>query len=236
MYMRKHQAAASQADPATRFSDSVQIVQFEAETAAADEKPVDRTRVSTPATRRAAIGEIRRAEQQAAGRRRNVVMVLGVVVVVLGVLGLTGVTPWWPVAIPGGLLVAFLAIARFSVQAMHRNFEDRLDRIDRGWDEDTVIVATEATRSGEKGRKRHAAGQGRVESVELGAPVGHPGTLWDPLPITRPTYVSAPTLSGRTVRTIDLTEPITAAPGSTPVVADAPEEPKVFALRRAVGE
>lgn len=236
MYLKKHQAANSEMDPATRFSDSVQIVQFGDDAAADDRRPTERTRVSTPLTRRAAIAAIRRAEQQAAGRRRNVVLVLGLVLVVFAVLAGFGVTPWWLLAIPGGLLAAFLTIARFSVQAMHRNFEDRLDRIEHGCDEDTVIVAGETTLSSEKGRKQRAGGKGRVESVELGAPVGRPGTLWDPLPITRPTYVSTPPPSGRTVRTIDLTAPVTAPAGNTPVVADGPEQPQVVALRRAVGE
>lgn len=235
MYMKKHQAENSEADPATRFSESVKIVQFGDEPAEADGRPVRRTTVSTPVTRRAAVAAIVRSERQAAGRRRNVIIVLGVLLVVFGLLAGFGVTPWWVLAIPGGLLAAFLVVARFSVQTMHRTFEERLDRIEGACDEDTMIVAGEKT-SGEKGQKRRAGAKGRVESVELGAPVGRPGTLWDPLPITRPTYVSTPPPSGRTVRTIDLTEPIAASVGSTPVVADGPEAPTVVTLSRAVGE
>ena len=33
------------------------------------------------------------------------------------------------------------------------------------------------------------------------------GTLWDPLPVTLPTYVTKPAATRRTVRTIDLGEP-----------------------------
>ena len=52
---------------------------------------------------------------------------------------------------------------------------------------------------------------------------GKPG-LWDPLPITVPTYVSKP-LAPRTVRTIDLSAPDVTSSGrqSVPVTADAPE-------------
>lgn len=48
--------------------------------------------------------------------------------------------------------------------------------------------------------------------------------LWDPLPITVPTYVSKP-LAPRTVRTIDLSAPDVTSSGrrSVPVTADAPE-------------
>jgi hypothetical protein len=236
MYLKKHQATISETDPATRFSGSVQIVQFGAERIDAEGNSVERANVSTPLTRRSAVAEICGAERQAAGRRRNVILVLGSLLILLGLLALVGVAPWGLLAIPGGLLAAFLTIARFSVQAMHRSFEERLDRIDRGCDEDTVIVADEVTLSGEKGRKRPNCGKSRVEEVELGAPVGEPGALWDPLPITRPTYVSTPPVRGRTVRTIDLTEPIMVAPGYTPVVADAPEASNVVALRPAVGE
>lgn len=49
------------------------------------------------------------------------------------------------------------------------------------------------------------------------------GSLWDPIPITRPTYVSAP-LAPRTVRTIDLSAPVPPA-AATPVTADPIEEP-----------
>jgi hypothetical protein len=51
-----------------------------------------------------------------------------------------------------------------------------------------------------------------------------PGTLWDPIPITMPTYVSKP-LAPRTVRTIDLSGPGTpsSARQDSPVTADAPE-------------
>ena len=48
------------------------------------------------------------------------------------------------------------------------------------------------------------------------------GVLWDPVPITVPTYVSKP-LAPRTVRTIDLSGPAVTAGSSIqhPVTADA---------------
>jgi hypothetical protein len=60
-------------------------------------------------------------------------------------------------------------------------------------------------------------------SIELSVPIVPVGSLWDPIPITRPTYVSKP-LASRTVRTIDLSAPVPAA--SLPVTAD-PIEPIV---------
>ena len=59
-------------------------------------------------------------------------------------------------------------------------------------------------------------------SVELTGPVESTGSLWDPIPITAPTYVSQP-LAPRTVRTIDLSAPV--ASGSVvPVTADRPDD------------
>jgi len=50
-----------------------------------------------------------------------------------------------------------------------------------------------------------------------------PGVLWDPVPITVPTYVSKP-LAPRTGRTIDLSgpAPTLVSPVQHPVTADAP--------------
>ena len=55
-------------------------------------------------------------------------------------------------------------------------------------------------------------------------PPSRAGALWDPVPITMPTYVSKP-LAPRTVRTIDLSGPTVAArpPDPVPVTADPPE-------------
>ena len=60
-------------------------------------------------------------------------------------------------------------------------------------------------------------------SVELSVPLAGLGSLWDPVPITRPTYVSTP-LAPRTVRTIDLSAPTPPAAISAPVVAETPAD------------
>lgn len=230
LYLRKSSPNPAEAtDPTTRFSAAVRIVQHGTPASRGDTESIA-ARVSTPITRSAAVGEIRLAERRAAGRRRNVILVLLGALGLLTLLAALGRTPWWSLAIPGGLLVVFLAIARFSVRAMHRSFDRRLEALQHGNDEATVIIRGEEHAPAEK--KREAA----VTAVELGAPVGRPGTLWDPLPITRPTYVSAPPVSGRTVRTIDLSGPQPAPKDNLPVVADAPEPKLVTELPHAVGE
>lgn len=57
----------------------------------------------------------------------------------------------------------------------------------------------------------------------LAGPPAIAGRLWEPVPITVPTYVSKP-LAPRTVRTIDLSGPPVSAPNepALPVTADPP--------------
>lgn len=217
MHLRRESARQRPiSDPATRFSDSVQILTqgFSSDKMAGD-GPRDLW-VSTPLTRRAAIEAMRVEQERATRRRRNVVVASATALVVVVVLASVGVTPWWAVAVPAGMVVASLAAARMSVRAMARSFERRLVGVGSGSDEDTVVLG-HVERGPAKAKTKPVA---TVTSVELGAPVDRPGTLWDPLPITRPTYVS-PSI-GRTVRTIDLSAPAPAR-DNKPVVADAPE-------------
>ncbi|MDO5681744.1 MAG: hypothetical protein Q4G46_02800 [Propionibacteriaceae bacterium] len=222
MYLRRDSARTNEMfDPATRFSADVRIVREETD---------DEVRVTTPLTRRAVIQSMRRAEAAAAGRRRNVIVVLLVALAAVITLCAFGRVSWGFVAIPGGLLVGFLVLARLSVQWMHRDFDRRLDMMESGGAEHTVTIA-------EQSRAESAAVEELTDSVELGMPVGKPGSLWDPLPITRPNYVSAPPMGGRTVRTIDLSAPEAPHVDNTPVVADAPEASLVpIEPLRAVGE
>ena len=142
-------------------------------------------------------------------------------------------------AIPAGLLVAFVAVARFSVVAMHRSLDARAAALQEGFDEaedTTVIDLTDAE---------------ATESVEISVDLTVPptlGALWDPIPVTPSTYVSQPLLP-RTVRTIDLSAPVVASvvvPTADHPSADAEESGEIAApaddsnLRpfrpRAVGE
>ncbi len=204
-------------DPTERFSDSVRILHRDAarKDAARDEgRPADDvSSVSTPHTRRAELLELRLISRQAARRRMGVMTVLSAAVVALVVLSYLGITLWWSVAIPGGLLVAFVAVARFSVVAMHRNLDARAELVKGGFSEDED---TQAIDLGE----REA-----TESVEISIDLSMPtniGALWDPIPVVPATYVQQPLLP-RTVRTIDLSAPVGAASPFVPT-ADNPEE------------
>ena len=135
--------------------------------------------VSTPLTRRAELTELRLRARAAAMRRRRMVTMLGSMTLLCLVLSVFNVVPGWAVAIPVVALGAFLVSARVGVKKMHRRLDEK---------------AVEEETSHEF-------------SVDLTAPE-KTGPLWDPIPVVTPTYVSKP-LVPRTVRTIDLSAPVT---------------------------
>lgn len=232
IYLRRNgQSLRDTGNPLERFSSSVRIIRDgnapEVDQAGIDQADGDSIEVSTPLTRRAAIAELHRGQQAAARRRRRVLVCLALALATVLVFCVIGRAPWWALAIPGGLMVAFIGVARFSVIAMNKAYAARFARITGGVDEDTVTVSP-----------AEAAGGSTAKQVEVGAPKEGPGSLWDPLPITVPTYVSKP-LAPRTVRTIDLSGPESARQMPIEPVLAEPQAPVAEAERtlpRAVGE
>ncbi|MGI8458151.1 MAG: divisome protein SepX/GlpR [Propionibacteriaceae bacterium] len=230
---REEEAGDQQADPSERFSNSVRIIRTGAAPVLDHEYAAMDVEISTPLTRRAAVAELRRSECRAATRRRRVLTVLLVSSTAVLAVCLAGLLPWWTVAIPGGLVLVFAGIARISVRVMRRSFDARYELITRGSDETTVFLS----------RKAIAKSLDEVVSVAEVGPAAkeHTGGLWEPLPITLPTYVSKP-LAPRTVRTIDLSAPdvTSSARVAVPVTADAPGDETASdasaPTRRAVGE
>jgi hypothetical protein len=202
-------------DPADRFSDSMRIVRHgTAPLLDHDLEEIAPFEVSTPQTRRAAIYDLRRLERVAASRRRRVL--LSLLAALSAMIGFCTVhlVPWWSTAIPGGLLLIFLVIARISVMIMRKSLGARYREIQHGGTESTIFLS----------RKDFPKSGIEVRSTGGKADfVARPGVLWDPIPITMPTYVSKP-LAPRTVRTIDLSGPgvASSARQDGPVTADAP--------------
>lgn len=214
---RDDEAVTETDDPAERFAQSMRVVQHgTAPLLDQDLSEIGTYEVSTPLTRRAAVTDLRRLETVAALRRRRVL--LGLMAVLSLVVGLAGaqLIPWWTTAIPGGLLVAFFAVSRFSVIAMRRSLDARYADIMRGGDEVTVFINRAKVKKGVKA----AAEAAEKEASENESKAA--GALWDPVPITVPTYVSKP-LAPRTVRTIDLSGPAVTSTAAVqhPVTADA---------------
>ena len=213
---RRDDEPVEEADPVERFSDSVRIVRHgTAPLLDQDLTEIATFEVSTPQTRRAAVNELRRLESLAALRRRRVL--LGLMAVLSAVVGVCAVhlIPWWTVAVPGGLMVGFFVIARVSVSFMRRSLDARYRDITQGSDEKTVFLSRKTAIADREPAARVATTAAESKLA-----------LWDPVPITVPTYVSKP-LAPRTVRTIDLSGP-DATPAPTqrvPVIADAPLAP-----------
>ena len=184
----------------------------------ADPAPSPRPRVTRSAARRAA----RR-------RRRTLLTLLAATAIVGGVVGFR-VIPIWSVAIPAGLVLAWLVACRLQVRQESSVSTRQVKKAKKpkkskrsGWiteaksassvdDESTVIVSgqVEDVNPG----RRHVMESTPLESdaldeqLVIAAPsVATSGDLvWDPLPVTVPTYVTKPR-AGRTVRTIDFAQP-----------------------------
>lgn len=197
------------AELAIPFTPAVTIVRSGTSLAEADPGAAE---VSTPLTRRSKLRELRLLDAQAAQRRRTVLIFLLLAQVIVAALAVFRIGAWWGALIPFGLIVVFLVVARFSVRAMRADFARRAAAIKQGPDEETVALSLSQL---DAAAHEHA--------IELSVPIQPVGSLWDPVPITRPTYVSAP-LAPRTVRTIDLSAPVV-APGAAPVTADPITEP-----------
>ena len=192
--VHKDDLAAIDGDPAERFSRSMRILREHTAADYDDEPPVE---VSTPLTRRAELTELRLRARAAAMRRRRMVTMLGSMTLLCLVLSVFNVVPGWAVAIPVVALGAFLVSARVGVKKMHRRLDEKAAQVKAGY------VDSEATST----MKAVEEETSHEFSVDLTAPE-KTGPLWDPIPVVTPTYVSKP-LVPRTVRTIDLSAPVT---------------------------
>ena len=194
-------------------------------------RAVDTPRVLTPAARTATAttsapvrkAATRAAARAAARRRRHILGLLVLSTLVVTGLAVFAVLPWWSISIPAGLTVLYLVLCRTQV---------RRER-DAAWDADLAssmadladaeparraAVRVEASygvaRPAVLNEQGFAEVDGEEDTVAIEVPVldavlvptADGGSLWDPLPVTLPTYVSKPK-AHRTVRTIDLDEP-----------------------------
>jgi hypothetical protein len=220
---RRDDESLPDADPADRFADSMRIIRNgTAPLLDQDLERIPTYEVSTPHTRRAAIRDLHRQEMVAAARRRRVLLVLLATLSLVVGLGATGIVDWWTVAIPGGLLVAFAIGARISVGAIRRSVDARYSQIRNGSNESTIFLSREDLAAVTGAATSPSTADGTRTKAD---PTKSVGALWDPVPITKPTYVSKP-LAPRTVRTIDLSGPTvaaTTAQPTVPVTADPPD-------------
>ncbi|GAA1138512.1 hypothetical protein GCM10009630_41840 [Kribbella jejuensis] len=188
-----------------------------------------------------------RARRVAAMRRRRVLSIL--TLSLLSVVALAGlaIVPWWSVAVPGALIVGFVVLTRIQLRRQARA---------------RMIAAAQRRARAQAKHDRGPAGKPaptpdeemtiEVKLPAEPAPVPVPvkedkpaaGALWDPVPVTLPTYVMKEKAPDRTVRTISLTDDEvfssarTTDPSEKPAAVETPapkqvEEPEV---KRAVGD
>lgn len=150
----------------------------------------------------------RAAARRAARRRRRVLAVLLLALVGVTVTSYLSYTPWWSTAIPAILIVAFLVVARLTVRAQQVRRAAPVQHEART-SASTVEPSTSQTAAPvevepDLGRE-DTQGLSRDELAEaVAVPMLDDGGLWDPLPVTLPTYVNK-ARARRTVRTIEIT-------------------------------
>ncbi len=174
--------------------------------------------------------EARRAAARAAARRRRrilTVLLLADLVTVVGAVVL--LVPVWSPAVPLALTLVYLVLCRTLVKREHAGWDAEVRRAGRRAEaaatpQPEVIepAPTEVSSTAQAAEPaalvaRNEQGLAVVDAGEDTASydaaqlrdaalAGAPGSLWDPLPVTLPTYVTKPRAT-RTVRTIDLREP-----------------------------
>jgi hypothetical protein len=150
------------------------------------------------------------ATRSAAARRRTVLAVLLLATLVVVGLAAFGVLGWAWTAIPAAVVVAWLVACRLmvkqerSVRAPRAAAPERAVRAERVEPAPDVVPATVAVDVAEEVAE---TGDDVFEDTSSMPAVQVPPVdpaLWDPVPVTLPTYVTKPAATRRTVRTIDL--------------------------------
>ena len=164
----------------------------------------------------------RPAARLAARRRRRTLLTLIALLAVTTVAAIVSVVPWLVVAAPVALIVAWLVACRIQVRGELGLSVPRLARASsatspaapaRSSDEEETIVVSGQFEDVDPAREHQMeqvplAEDALDDQIVIAVPsVSTTGeALWDPLPVTVPTYVTKPR-AGRTVRTIDFAQP-----------------------------
>ncbi|TCO48463.1 hypothetical protein EV646_104283 [Kribbella antiqua] len=183
-----------------------------------------------------------RARRVAAMRRRRVLSILTLSLLSVTALAGLGILLWWTVSIPAGLIVAFVVLTRVQLRRQAR---------------ERAVEAAERRARAQARHDRGPAGKPaaspspddemtiEVKLPAAPAPVEKPAAsegLWDPVPVTLPTYVMKEKAPDRTVRTISLSddEVFSSARTTDPaekLVVETPAETAVEPeVKRAVGD
>lgn len=171
---------------------------------------------------------VRRAAARAAARRRRRVtlFLIGVDAVVATLAGFS-LVPWWSVAIPVALTLLYLVLCRRQVRRENAALRSPAVVAGRSAAEESATseasprraVRVDASYGSVHAPRRAAVHEDEsahedtvqvqvadLEPVAVSVETVDSGSLWDPLPVTLPTYVNK-ARAARTVRTIDLSAP-----------------------------
>jgi hypothetical protein len=200
----KHHEDVVRTRSVDKFSDSMRVL--------ARREPVDRRSAQLvvpgrPATQVEAVqgDEVvtsseqlaarRRTTNRAARRRRRVLLLLLIANVAVVAVATAHVISWWWAVAPAGLLLAWLVACRLMVRRERRWRPSIVDQVVDALIDDDVLETAE----------RPTVVLDDDETGSLARVEDDPSTpgMWDPVPVTLPTYVGKPAAT-RTVRTIDL--------------------------------
>lgn len=171
----------------------------EAETEAAPQAETPAVELS-PAQLRAR----RAAAKRATTRRRNVLAVLLVANLAVVTVAAFSVIAWPYVAIPASLLVAWLVACRLMVKSERRVLAPAARRPAQTADEKTPVEKASVETPAREDVEPEVDEIDPMEDTSAGIAAIVDPAMWDPVPVTLPTYVTKPTAARRTVRTIDL--------------------------------
>lgn len=169
---------------------------------------------------RAAREEVRESARRAAQRRRVVLYAVSYAALMIGAAAAMRFIPVWTVGIGVALVAAWLVACRYQVviersltggQSQAAQAERARVAIPADAENTVVLSGQFEDYDGDIlhvmeriALERNALDEQLQIAVPSAASSG--GTLWDPLPVTVPTYVTKPR-AGRTVRTIDFAQP-----------------------------
>lgn len=223
LWLRRHDEAAASRS-VDKFSDAMRVLARRKTPAYAT--PADEAADQLP--RRPVLGPPPRSSVRptvgvsAATRRRRVLVSLVAALTIVTVLAVVALVPWWAVAIPGGVVVAFLFVSASAARAERSAVRSparehgpvrRSARVTASYahgssvaqpgvdDEPTVIV-------------RRASDE-PVAAEPAPAAAKRTDGLWDPVEVPLPTYVTK-ARAPFTVRTVELGSPGTWTSGRLP--------------------
>lgn len=208
MWLRRHDETRRM-KAVEQYSEAMRVLSRETDSRSRARYVAKPSRVVAPPPKRSAAHS--RARRVAAMRRRRIFSMLFLSLLSVGALEFLELVPRWSVAVPGGLILVFLVTVRISVRRQRR-----IDNRD--------AVTTRRLRKASRVAVSYAPVAEEQPAVTVDPPAEG---LWDPVPVTLPTYVykeKAP----RTVRTVDLSESdvFSSAPSPSPspeVEVEAPE-------------